>query len=125
MDRTGPKRTDSYWAGFVDADGCIRFSKGTPRIEVKSVFPYVLLEICERFGGRVRRIANEERPTYVWQVTGTNAYNALIALEPHMVVKKAQATLILDACMVDPGGYREGLEGQIAALKHHHYEVEV
>lgn len=121
-ERTGLTPTDAYFAGYIDADGCVRFSSGTPRIEVKSVFPWVLHQLQDRFGGSVTKINEEgERSFYRWAISGQRAQMALIQLEPHLIVKRAQAALVIQACRMEPGAYRDGVVAQISALKHHDY----
>lgn len=88
------------------------------------MFPWILHQCAEQYGGTVSEISLEdERPLYRWNVSGRNALTALCILEPFLVVKKAQAVLIIQACMIAPGPYRDGLVGQIAALKHYGYRA--
>lgn len=122
--RTGRTLTDAYFAGYLDADGCVRFSDGTPRIEVAGVFPWVLDEFADRYGGTVSRTSGEgERPFYRWRLSGWNAALALQSMGPHLIVKRVQAELVLRAYALPPGPERDGIAAQIKALKHHGYEA--
>ncbi len=122
MEPLGQTPTDAYYAGYIDADGCIRFSAGSPRIEVKSVFPWVLEQIRLRFGGSVLTITlPDDRPTYRWAVSGDKAIQALMALRAFLIVKRTQADLVLEARAHSPGPARDGIVAQISALKHHGY----
>ena len=123
-DRTGPKPTDAYLAGYLDADGCVRFSTGSPRVEITSVFPWILEEYQMKWGGSLRTLTSpNERQLWRWTACGDKAEKCLIDLLPFLYVKKAQAQLILQARRVEPGPYRDSLIGQVKALKHRDYHA--
>lgn len=112
----------AYLAGYVDADGCVRFSGGTPRIEVGGVYPAVLEMLQRMFGGPLNSIANvDERFYYRWEMSGRGAKHAMQTLRPWLQVKGGQVDLILRADELPPGPERRGLEEQISALKHWGY----
>lgn len=80
------------------------------------------MELQARFGGKIRVDSEEgERSLYRWSVSGPQAAAAMRDLAPHLVVKRIQAKLILFATMLEPGVHRDGIEGQIRALKHFDY----
>lgn len=111
----------TYFAGYVDADGYIRFN-GSVRMEVKSVFPWILEEFVARFGGTVSPVKSD-RNTWRWDLSGPRAEQALHALHPYLYVKKTQARLALEARDAGPGPAREAKVAEIGALKHCNYEV--
>jgi hypothetical protein len=121
-ERIGQKPTNDYLAGYLDADGCVRFSSGTPRVEISSVFPWILEEYILRWGGSIRKMASKHsRPVWRWIVSGDKAERCLLALLPYLYVKKAQSQLVLQARRIKPGPYREAVIAQLKALKHQEY----
>lgn len=108
-------------AGYMDADGYIRYAGGSPRLELVSIFPWILDEFQARFGGSIRELAGERR-TWRWDLSGSSAAAALVALQPHLYVKKTQARLVLEAREMPPGPERNCRIGEIRALKHCNYE---
>lgn len=122
MEEPGLKPTNAYLAGYLDADGCVRFSGGTPRVEIKSVFPWVLTEFTLRWGGSVRLSSQPtERNLWRWSISGNNAESCILDLIPDLYVKKEQAHIVLQARRVHPGPYRDSLIEQLKALKHRNY----
>lgn len=107
-------------AGYFDADGYVRFNNSV-RMEIKSVFPWILSEFQARFGGTVRQVKST-RNTWAWSASGSNAERALLALIPFLYVKKEQALLCLKARRLRPGPERQSLLGQLKALRHCNYE---
>jgi hypothetical protein len=121
-EQTGQKPTNDYLAGYLDADGCVRFSSGTPRVEISSVFPWILEEYIMRWGGSIRKMTGKNsRPVWRWIVSGDKAERCLLALLPYLYVKKAQSQLVLQARRIKPGPYREAVVAQLKALKHQEY----
>lgn len=122
MAETGLKPTNAYFAGYLDADGCVRFSRGTPRVEIKSVFPWILTEFSLNWGGAVRLCSQPpDRNLWRWGVCGDSAEKCLIDLVSDLYVKQEQAHIVLQARRVRPGPYRDGLVEQLKALKHRNF----
>lgn len=118
-----PTPTDPYLAGYIDADGCVRFANGSPVIEVTSVFPFILHALEIRFGGSCREMKaqGENRPVFRWSVYGVGALDALLQLRPYMIEKGPQVDLIFLARETKPGPLRDGYLAQMKALKHYNY----
>jgi hypothetical protein len=122
LEGTGLKPTNAYLAGYLDADGCIRFYGGTPRIEIAGVFPWILEEYAMRWGGSVRPMrSSHSRPIWRWSICGDKAERCLLDLMPDLYVKKAQGQLVLQARRIEPGPYRDSVIAQVKALKHRDY----
>ena len=111
----------AYFAGYIDADGCLRFAAGTPRIEVGGLQPFVLRELAACFGGTVRLRNATPRPFWSWGVAGAQAHAAIGRLLPYLRVKAGQARLVLAACRLPPGSRRDSVVAEIRALKRVHY----
>lgn len=121
MDRTGRKPTESYFAGYFDADGCVRFH-GTIRVEIKSVHPWILEEHMKKFGGSIYE-AHGERNLWRWCIGGSEAENYLITIKPFLYVKQAQADLCIQARHLPPGPERNAKIAECSAIKHCNYQV--
>lgn len=115
-----------YLAGFIDGEGCLRWSTGTPRIEVSHTYPHILDQLAMALGGSVRkkRVPEGRRPIFYWGVTGGKAICALRKLSPLLQEKRAQALLLLLMCDVKDAEYREALDTALRALKRVHYKTE-
>lgn len=97
MEQVPPSRL-GYLAGFIDGEGCICMLKSGQKIRVvltatnKDVRPLVLLR--ETFGGTIywrdRETAHEVAQ---WVISGHPAAEALMALHPHLIVKREQCEL--------------------------------
>lgn len=78
----------------------------------------------DRFGGSVRSFRNKGgRPFFSWSATGNRALRVILAVDDHLIVKKAQAALVLLARDLPPGRQREGVVAELSSLKHHYYET--
>lgn len=88
------------------------------------MYPWVLLQIADEYGGSVGEAQEDNgRPLYRWTVSGHRAVEALERLLPWLVVKQAQASLVLQARGTPAGRVRDGIVAQVAALKHWDYEL--
>lgn len=104
------KASLEYLAGFFDGEGCVFVGKrrrqdggwyyDTVRVEISQRDPQLLTFFADRFGGTVRRKANNGRPWSVchWRVEGGRAEAVLRALLPYLHGKRQQAELALDFC---------------------------
>ena len=93
----------AYLAGFLDGEGSIavglnRNPNGDRRwylrISCHQLDPRPLRMLAQRFGGSVRRHgyeARRHRQIYEWAVNSRQAYEALCALRPYLVVKAEEA----------------------------------
>lgn len=96
--------TDSYFAGFVDGEGCIgivdSYSSSLYHLQltVSQVKPEVLRLLRRRFSGSVMKSAlrsANHRDIFIWKCESKKAEECLEALIPFLIVKKKQAQLAL------------------------------
>ena len=115
----------SYIAGFLDGEGCMRWDRGQPRIEVSHTYPHVLEELCMALGGSIHKKREEagRRPMFSWSVSGRRALLALIKLGPHLKEKRNQALLLQLMCDIRDEEYRDALDQALRALKRIHYKT--
>lgn len=108
----------AYLAGLIDSDGFISINKtnATGKTRQKTPCYYSLIGvtntniacpqwIVENFGGWYgpiggintiqKKLNKGHKPEYVWQTTGKDAANIIIAIYPYLVIKKSRADLIL------------------------------
>ena len=97
-------RSDQYFAGFVDGEGCVSIGTNKSAYSGKRVH-YLRLSVHqldkrpldllrERFGGSVNlNRTHKPRPLWQWAVADNKALHALEALRDSLVVKREQAQL--------------------------------
>ncbi len=96
-----PLKVNYGWAaGFIDADGCISFSKGQtlPRLKVTGVHHGTLKRLRKELGGEIYRRAPTDAGKDCWEwcvFTQAELTCALNAIYPELVCKKKQAFLVL------------------------------
>jgi intein/homing endonuclease len=103
----------AYLAGFVDADGSISIksqSKKRPYLGYITVYncnKEVIEMFFEEFGGGKSRYKKTGknwnknwRPCWEWQLTAQKAARAIEKIYPYLVIKKRQATLVLELCKI-------------------------
>lgn len=107
----------AYFAGFFDGEGCVGIKKPcrrkqlhTPYATVSQVRPEVLLRIKASFGGNIYFAKKcGKNGIWCWQTSGIkNTIPFLRALEPYLVVKKAEAQVVIDAFMVNVNARKAG-----------------
>ena len=99
------------------------YQQGTPRMEITSVYPFILRIFELRFGGTVReRDVGSPRSIYRWRISGDGAINCMNKLYPYLVEKQVQVSLILKLRDTKPGPLRDGMMAQMRALKIFNYE---
>ena len=108
-----PTPPPEYLAGMVDGDGCIQASRtGKISLAICTVPPLVPTVAHMRWGGTLgqygRRQGNPNaRPAWVWRISGRSAVAAIEELRPHLLIKRAQASVALGlADLVDVGNLR-------------------
>ena len=125
MDAHGPRRIDyerwlAYVAGYIDGEGCVRFSS-TPIVEVQNTYPDTLVELRRTFGGHIRRrLSRKEhaRTTFTWTVHGHNARHCLVSVKPFLIEKRRQAELVLMVGQFPPRSeQRQSLLDELRQLK--------
>lgn len=97
--------TPQYLAGLVDGEGCIHLgvTKGTYRGRVTIGMTEVALPLLKSLqaqwrGGIYcsRQATDKWSAAWVWSVQGEPARELLMAIEPHLLLKKRQAQLALE-----------------------------
>ena len=88
---------DAYFAGFIDADGCLTIKDGRPCLGVAQKWRQVLDAYATAFGGKVFTLMSEGRGrVFSYALHGqANVINAIQRLLPHLVEKKGQAEILL------------------------------
>lgn len=86
-----------YAAGYLDAEGCLRF-QNTTRVSISNTYPLTLFWFQKLFGGTVReRSAPKEghRQAYEWYCSGETARNCIKEVIPFLKEKLPQAVILL------------------------------
>lgn len=94
--------TDAYFAGFLDADGCISIARRQRNFVLQTRVTNTHRGVCEafqsRFGGTVEGPLTQggnRRPHYQWVTAHGAAEKAVTALLPHLFVKQERGLLAL------------------------------
>lgn len=101
------KITPEWLAGFFDGEGCInaRFTSGVPslRVTLTQKEPSIILAISLKYSGGLihplkHKLKDDKSQTITYCLTynGNNSVNILKAIEPFVIVKKAQIVLALE-----------------------------
>lgn len=125
MTQDNPQQTVlAYLAGIIDGEGCIRIAKLSgkhyspyaPCVNCGMTNPAAIELLHATFGGSIRwawpsgKNASPCKPLRYWYLNGTESVaRALRLLYPHLRVKKAQATLLLDFCFNKQDGRKGGI----------------
>ena len=111
----------AYAAGFLDGEGCFRFSNGTAHVRIENTYPKTLEWFAELFGGNVRarkRTSTKWRQAYIWEVFGSNACRLIALVYPYLQEKQEQAIILLEVYRYPPrSAMREALMNELCALK--------
>lgn len=99
-----------YLAGIVDGEGTINFGlqqgrahrKGSWYLQVSSTEPALVEWLASRLGGKVSTFPSPTKPRnwkplYRWQVNGKQAVVICHEIGPLLVIKKAQAQLLVES----------------------------
>lgn len=98
-----------YLAGLIDADGNISICKSNGAKGQKNATYSVMVQftntdfaimqwLLEVIGGAVhsrKRTNPKHKEAFVWKVYGTNAQKLLLALEPHLRIKRDRCSVAL------------------------------
>lgn len=97
-----PDLSPEYLAGMIDGDGAITAaSNGKVSVAICTVPALIPAAAQRRWGGTLGRYEHHDgnsRPAWVWRISGRSAVPALEELRPHLLVKRAQASLALGLC---------------------------
>lgn len=101
----------AYLAGLFDAEGSIMIEKKKPQYSNKSTRYGVVVSIVntrqelvqvahERYGGSVvgpvYQQKENQKPFYMWRLSGVSACNFLREIEPYLIVKRDRLPLIYE-----------------------------
>lgn len=101
----------AYFAGILDGEGCLsldslkqRISGGhrvyhNPCIRVSNTDARLIQWIQARFPGRVAPVkirALMRKPQWTWSLYGPTVEAVLVAVVPHLVIKREQAELLIE-----------------------------
>jgi hypothetical protein len=118
---TGLRPTElAYLAGFFDGEGSIGVAGGSLCVRITNTYRPILERFKTAFGGTidVHSTGDEKsRLSWVWRCYGTNAENALIAMEPMLVEKGPQAYLGLHFRELPKGHARTRVVEALGLLK--------
>lgn len=102
----GIKLDISYVAGIIDGDGTISInstnqSKGTVMVNIRlsQSYPKLLEVFQENYGGNIYKRnskADTCRREYIWRICGDLAFNLLLKLKDHIILKYEQLLVCLD-----------------------------
>lgn len=90
----------AYLAGFIDGEGSIavglnKSSKGETRwylrMSAHQLNPKPLQLLAKTFGGTIRRTKGDTRDIFEWAISSKQAYDAIVALRPYLIVKADEA----------------------------------
>ena len=87
----------AYTAGLFDGEGCVRLQRNQNgkyglRCYIAQKDPRPLEWVAERFGGKINYFANNGKICH-WYRFGADAVLFLVAVEPFLIVKRAQVQL--------------------------------
>jgi len=93
-----------YFAGLFDGEGCISLQKlKSERLPVFALRIFVgntCLEVLQEFqkiwGGLIREHSKARKITFIWYVPFEKQLQFLIALFPHLIVKRKEAETAID-----------------------------
>lgn len=106
-------------AGFIDGEGCVRWTGG-PQLEITNTHLHALEEMQEITGGSITQTNNgtskgKDRKCYRLTLYGKKAEDLLLAVFPYLIIKRLQASVILDmaasrrVAALTPSALSEGL----------------
>lgn len=100
------RAVEKAWAaGFLDGEGCFTLTRSTnkrtvnARIHAGQIVRDPLDKLQGLFGGNVSLRDTRNRPFWLWELYGASACRTVLPqLIPYLVVKRAQAELLLEFC---------------------------
>jgi len=127
--------TFEYLAGMIDGEGCIALYRKKdkkalrgftycPYLKIASKDKWFLEELGQVYGGRVGKGGRGFTGTQIWQLwfTASEIRELLPKVLPHLILKKQEAALLLDALEITKwhrsSDYDDStLDGVVSALK--------
>lgn len=116
----------AYFAGFFDGEGCVGIKKPSarrrshlPYVTVSQVRPEVLLRMKAVFGGNIHFAKHcGKNGIWCWQMGGSKrVLEFLRQLEPFLIVKKAEAQVVMSAFAVHVRVKKKGTPAEIVDLR--------
>lgn len=101
-----------YVAGFVDADGCIQFTRQKetilPRVLVTNTDREILEDLQRQYGGDISQLSVTKRkplwkPCWCWRIANDKAVKLVREIEPYLRLKHPQALLVFGFAEAAPG----------------------
>ncbi len=93
------KETDkAYIAGYLDGEGCFRWSRYSPEVGIKSCNPYPMKFVAKFFGGSIQkqsRKTKREKTVYQLRYYGDTAITILECIREYLIEKKDQAETMI------------------------------
>jgi hypothetical protein len=125
LEGTGQRLIDMvYAAGYLDAEGCIRFHS-TTRVSISNTYPLTLFWFKKLFGGTVRERINTKaghRQAYEWACSGETARNCIKEVLPFLKEKLPQAVILLQILKYpNKSAKRTALVDELKKLKRINY----
>ena len=112
----GRNTLNSYAAGLMDGEGCIRWNK-TPTVEVTNKNGKVLREMAAKWGGTIRE---RDEEVFVWTMYGRRALQFLKNVARYSVIKHPQIVALFAACAATTSPSRARHLNTLRNLKHVH-----
>lgn len=114
---------DVYFAGLFDGEGSViaaiqRNGVFNTRLDMGNTHRGVLDALHATYGGSIRAVAtgSENKPMFIWSVTGKTSERFARAIFPHSIIKREQLRLyLLVRKTVLPVGANNGLSPEIWA----------
>lgn len=106
-------------AGFVDGEGCIRWSNG-PRVEITNTNLRILEDMRRWFGGGISASSqSKNRKCFRLTVCGDTALDLLGCIVPYLIIKKKQGEMVLHTASLRSSGKldQEALEDCLNTLR--------
>lgn len=90
--------TPEYIAGFVDGDGCIYLHspRGCVNVRIVNECKEVIEAIHRQYGGSLSARVRSRRLQHDLCIASREAHQLLLDIEPHLVVKREQARIVLE-----------------------------
>ena len=116
----------AYLAGFVDADGCISITKRTDKeykrghsfycnVRIVNTNKEMIEWVKERteLGSIQQRTDPNPRHKvrYEWKISGQNAFNLCVMLQPFLRVKAEQAKILIEFHRLKKDNHKTGRNG--------------
>ena len=116
----------AYFAGLFDGEGCIGIYKHprsgfSYKLTLSNTDPRPLIRAHQIFGGHLRKSTRagqgtHQRDIWRWEPDGRRSSRFLMAIYPHLIIKKEQASIFLRIIeSVKTGGRRRSPE-HVAAV---------